>query len=205
MPVWRRRNNNQVANYSTTSARRSSFSSSQSNYNKRPSPHHPTRSTWVWQPTVPSWEKKFCSQVGSVPWKKLLETKKVMAYYYENIVKWDDTAGEVAFNNAKARFWAEMNGLPCDDIPLPDPDMYIDEIDWNTKIDPELQSDLDKQQLPSDDENEEDNDGSGNVWFQGDALYFMNQPVVCTGWGEDEEIHGGGSKQEAENYNYYYY
>ncbi|KAM1008328.1 hypothetical protein FF1_004756 [Malus domestica] len=76
---------------------------------------------------------------------------------YNNIVEWNDSAGEEAFNNAKNRFWAEMNGLiPRSDISLPDPDMYIDDIDWRSScnnIDPQLILDLEKSKKtkPSDD------------------------------------------------------
>ncbi|KAF8403727.1 hypothetical protein HHK36_011831 [Tetracentron sinense] len=133
-----------------------------------------------WQPTVPAWEKKFCFLVGSIPWGKLLETKKVMSYH-ENVVQWNDSAGEEAFNNAKKRFWAEINGLPCN-ISLPDPDIYIDEVDWNSEIDPELLLDLDKKPVVSDEEEKD-----SKVELLGDYLFYLNQPVVCTGWGDAVE------------------
>ncbi|OAY43247.1 uncharacterized protein LOC110619953 [Manihot esculenta] len=132
-----------------------------------------------WQPTVPSWEKRFCYSVGLVPWRKLLETKKSM-YLYENVVKWNDSAGEEAFHNAKNRFWAKINGLPCD-ISLPDPDIYIDEIDWNSNIDPELYLDLEREpKYPHNKENGEE------VVIFGSCL-LPNQSFSCTGWGEAEE------------------
>lgn len=65
-------------------------------------------------------------------------------YLYENVVKWNDSAGEEAFHNAKSRFWAKINGLPCN-ISLPDPDIYIDEIDWNCNVDPDLLLDLERE------------------------------------------------------------
>ncbi|KAF8395763.1 hypothetical protein HHK36_019714 [Tetracentron sinense] len=124
--------------------------------------------------SVPSWEKKFCFLVGSITWRKLLQTKKTM-WLDENVVQWNDSASEEAFHNAKKRFWAEINGLPYD-VPLPDPDMYIDEVDWNSEIDPELLIGLDKKPVvPDDDEN------------VGDLLFYLNQPVVCTGWGDAED------------------
>ncbi|KAK8619087.1 hypothetical protein V6N13_133054 [Hibiscus sabdariffa] len=101
-----------------------------------------TPSLATWQPTVPKWEKKFCVLVGSVPWWKLLEAKRFM-YLYDNVVQWNDSACEEAFHNAKNRFWAKINGLPCD-IRLPDPDSYIDKIDWDSEIDPELLLDLER-------------------------------------------------------------
>ncbi|OWM78923.1 TBC1 domain family member 5 homolog A [Punica granatum] len=130
------------------------------------------------QPSVPSWEKQFCRSVGSVPWKKLLETKRVM-YLYDNVVKWNDSAGEEAFCNAKKRFYAEINGLPCD-ISLPDPDKYIDKIDWNTDVDPRLLLELECGRVGNMDEE----DRSGEVIF-GDVL--LNQTFGCTGWGDTEE------------------
>ncbi|XP_077242554.1 uncharacterized protein LOC143883075 [Tasmannia lanceolata] len=143
-----------------------------------------------WQPTVTSWEKKFCSSVCSISWKQLCETKDLMSYY-ENIAQWNDSSGEEAFHNAKARFWAEINGLPCD-ISLPNPDIYIDEIDWNSNIDPELLLDLDKKPLaPSD---EEKNEKLG--W---DPFNLSNFPIPCTGWGDDEDpVHNS----PAESFNY---
>ncbi|KAF8398318.1 hypothetical protein HHK36_017245 [Tetracentron sinense] len=133
-----------------------------------------------WQPSVPLWEKKFCTLVGSIPWWKLVEAKKVMPFY-ENVVQWNDSAGEEAFHNAKNRFWAEINGLPCD-ISLPDPDVYIDNIDWNSKVDPELLLDLDEEPVPFDEEEKD-----GKVGFVGDSLFFLNRPVPCAGWGDAEE------------------
>ena len=89
-----------------------------------------------WKDGVPLWEKKFCSLVGTIPWGKIVDTKNIM-FCHKNILSWDDSAGEEALQNAKKRFWAKMNNLPCE-ISLPDPDIYIDEIDWSTKIDHEL-------------------------------------------------------------------
>ncbi|XP_057982692.1 uncharacterized protein LOC131167801 [Malania oleifera] len=132
-----------------------------------------------WQATVPSWEKKFCYSVGAVPWRKVLETKKLM-YLYENVVKWNDSAGEEAFHNAKNRFWAEMNGLSCD-ISLPDPDIYIDVIDWNCDIDPELLLDLEREPaIPVKGDNDED------VVILGHPL-LLNHSFSCTGWGDAED------------------
>ncbi|KAG2668807.1 hypothetical protein I3760_14G007100 [Carya illinoinensis] len=64
-------------------------------------------------------------------------------YCHNNVVSWDDSAGEEAFQNAKKRFWSKINCLRCD-ISLPDPDIYIDEIDWKPNIDPELIKELDQ-------------------------------------------------------------
>lgn len=104
------------------------------------------------QDGIPMWEKRFCSLIGSVPWRKIVDAKKFM-YCHSNILNWDDTAGEEAFHNAKKQFWAEMNGLYCDIRP-PDPDIYIDEIDWNPVVDPELIKELDLAYIaPAEEEN----------------------------------------------------
>ncbi|KAI6675943.1 hypothetical protein NL676_036739 [Syzygium grande] len=80
---------------------------------------------------------------------------KTLLNYHDNIFHWDDSAAEEAFQNAKKRFWAEINGLPCDISP-PDPDIYMDEIKWNQAIDPELIKDLDKQYFNPDDVEEDE-------------------------------------------------
>ncbi|KAI4319619.1 hypothetical protein MLD38_033199 [Melastoma candidum] len=132
-----------------------------------------------WQPTVPAWEKKFCSVVGSVPWHKIVEAKKFM-HLYKNIVDWDDSAGEEAFWNAKHRFWAEINRLPCN-ISLPDPDKYIDRVDWDSAVDVELLLDLDREpeSIP-----ESYISGGGKIIF-GNVL--LDQSFSCTGWGDCDE------------------
>lgn len=131
-----------------------------------------------WQPTVPTWEKKFCTLIGAVPWKKLLETKRSM-FLYDNVVKWNDSAGEEAFHNAKNRFWAEINNLPCDISP-PNPDIYIDEIDWNSEVDPELLRDLERGKIDTCQIDKAENVGLG-------AALLSNQTFSCTGWGDAEE------------------
>ncbi|XP_062004415.1 uncharacterized protein LOC133721740 [Rosa rugosa] len=154
--------------------------------NRKPPQHDDS-----WQFSVPSWEKKFCTSVGSVPWKKLLDTKRCM-YLYENIVQWNDSAGEEAFQNAKNRFWAKINGLPCN-ISLPDPDIYIDEIDWNSSIDPELILDLEREPKPSDDETK----GEGVI--VGHPL-LLNQSFSCTGWGDAEDDFKKDASRDAEHW-----
>ncbi|XP_071725080.1 uncharacterized protein [Rutidosis leptorrhynchoides] len=72
---------------------------------------------------VPAWEKKFCALVGLIPWQKVLDTEINMPYLHKNVDSWEASAAEEAFRNAKNRFWAKENALPCD-IPLPDPDKY---------------------------------------------------------------------------------
>ncbi|KAK9274445.1 hypothetical protein L1049_021692 [Liquidambar formosana] len=124
----------------------------------------------VWQPTVPRWEKQFCLIVGAMPWKKLMEAKKYISIF-NDVVEWNDSASEEAFRNAKGRFWAKINGLPCSTSP-PDPDIYIDNnIDWNSHIDPELFSGL---EVEESDEEDATSDNS--------SLVLLDQPVQPTGW-----------------------
>lgn len=77
-----------------------------------------------------------------------MDTQKFM--YNESVLNWDDSAGKEAFQNAKERFWAHINDFPCH-ISLPDPDIYIDEINWNAHIDPELITDLESVYFAPDD------------------------------------------------------
>ncbi|PQQ02801.1 bifunctional endo-1 4-beta-xylanase XylA-like [Prunus yedoensis var. nudiflora] len=63
----------------------------------------------------------------------------------------NDSAGEEAFQNAKQHFLADINGLSCD-ISLPDPSIYIDEIDWYPIIDPELIKEVDHEYFAPDEE-----------------------------------------------------
>ncbi|XP_027352679.1 uncharacterized protein LOC113863327 [Abrus precatorius] len=135
----------------------------------------------TWHSTVPSWEKKFCFTVGSVPWRKLIESKKYM-YLHDNVINWDDSAVKEAFDNAKSRFWAEINGLPCN-ISLPDPNSYIDNVDWNSSVDPELVLDLEREvKVPSEGERDEE------VVILGSPFLLNQQSFSCTGWGDDEAV-----------------
>ncbi|OIV92301.1 hypothetical protein TanjilG_10511 [Lupinus angustifolius] len=141
-----------------------------SSYNKKPPLDN-------WHSAVPSWEKKFCATVGAVPWRKLLESQKYM-YLHENVVNWDDSAGKEAFDNAKSRFWADINGLHCN-ISLPDPDVYIDDVDWNSSVEPELFLDLERDAIDAEVRDQE-------VVIL-DSSLLMDQSFSCTGWGDIEE------------------
>ncbi|KAH7667211.1 hypothetical protein IHE45_12G044800 [Dioscorea alata] len=146
----------------------------------RPPRSHPKQQhvpSEAWQPSVPLWEKKFCTSVCLIPWEKICETQRVLPMY-ARVAKWDDSAGEEAFQKAKTRYWAEINGLPCD-IPLPDPDAYIDVIDYDSVIDPLLVEDLYK--LPPSVDSEED------LTCGWDSFLFADRPVPATGWGDEED------------------
>ncbi|KAJ8633670.1 hypothetical protein MRB53_027006 [Persea americana] len=167
----------------------SHWKTSASKYNKPPS-------GWLRQPTVPSWEKRFCTSVCKIPWRKICESKRFEASY-KSIIEWNDSAGKEAVQNAKSRYWAEINGLPRD-IPLPDPDLYIDVIDWSSSIDPKLLSALDGERTLSE---QDEDDVELEILDSG----LWNQPIIPTGWGDDDDnlvmrpnntmTHGG------ENYN----
>ncbi|KAK8577262.1 hypothetical protein V6N13_122253 [Hibiscus sabdariffa] len=109
---------------------------------------------------VPLWEKKFCTIVGKVSWRKIVDTKKFTSSN-DNVLNWDDSAGKEAFHNAKSRYWAEINGFSCD-ISAPDPNAYIDEINWNPYIDPELIRELEKEYFAPTDVEEDSMVGEEN-------------------------------------------
>ncbi|KAF5737662.1 hypothetical protein HS088_TW13G00550 [Tripterygium wilfordii] len=136
----------------------------------------------TWKPSVPSWEKKFCASVGSVSWQKLMESQR-FKNMYKTVINWDDSAVEEAFHSAKSRFWAQINGLPCD-ISLPDPDIYIDEIDWDSVIDPELILDLEREP-----EVHDQTDNGEHVIILSDSFlqeHYSLVPVI--GWGPEENF-----------------
>lgn len=113
-----------------------------------------------------------------IPWKRLCETKEVMSMY-ENVVKWDDSGAREAFENAKARFWAEINGRRTD-IVLPGPDLFIDKVDDYAVVDPELIADLEKPASSM------SRGGAVTGWDS------VDRPVSASGWDED----GWGERAE---------
>ncbi|CAH9085312.1 unnamed protein product [Cuscuta epithymum] len=92
--------------------------------------------------SAPSWEIDFFKSVG-IPWNKVVNMKKYISCY-DNVAKWDDSASQLTFIDAKKRYWAMINGHHCDN-PLADSCKYVDEVDWNAKIDPGLILDLEGQ------------------------------------------------------------
>lgn len=129
-------------------------------FRRRSSPVHPPTFYDInaplpeyWQDGIPLWEKQYCTIVGLVPWQKIVDAK-LFVYCHGNVFDWNASAAEEAFQNAKKRYWAKMNSLP-DDISLPDPDTYIDQIDWNPYIDPELVKEVDSAYFALPDEEQE--------------------------------------------------
>uniref|UniRef100_M1DIM2 Uncharacterized protein n=1 Tax=Solanum tuberosum TaxID=4113 RepID=M1DIM2_SOLTU len=91
---------------------------------------------------IPFWEKEFCLKNSSFKsWKNFLRYKENTRFYYE-ILNWDDSAGEKAFYDSKNKFNDEFRNLPFDNLELQNLDLYIDEIDWNPKIDTNLLEEL---------------------------------------------------------------
>lgn len=124
---------------------------------------------------VPSWERTFCTSICGVPWRKICDAKRMMSTF-KNIAEWDDSAGQEAFETEKTRYLAKINYLPCD-LPLPIPYMYIDEVDFDVVIDPEIAADLERSAFNPDAINKA-------VSNTPDALAC--ETVVATGWGEAE-------------------
>ncbi|KAJ4787124.1 FK506-binding-like protein [Rhynchospora pubera] len=120
-------------------------------------------------------EKEFCLYLSSITWGRLYYAQKY-TYIYKNILQWDDSAALESFQAARSRFNAEYSGEPCD-TPLPDPDMYIDQIDHDCVIDPELIADIEKELvLPE----------ATKVWDTGtngwDSVEYTDRVVPATGW-----------------------
>lgn len=137
-----------------------------------------------------SWEIDYCNSVR-VPWRKILASKKYI-YCYPSVLNWDASAGEEALQNAKQRYWAMINGLPCDN-PLPDPDMYIGEIDWNPYMDPELMADLDLQfPIPEEEQKVEKLETINDEVELAQAHYNKNKLISDNPW-ETNHIQSTGT------------
>ncbi|KAL5224503.1 hypothetical protein ABZP36_011142 [Zizania latifolia] len=156
---------------------------------------------------VPLWEREFCIYIGGISWQRFCENKKYVSMY-KNIDQWDDSEAFDNFKNAKARFWANYHDQPSD-IPLPDPDMYIDKVDHNCKIDPELVADLDIVQLPFEWDNELlPADGVGNTSANnkcdenqsGNWDIYVEKPAEVNRWEENSRSNlSWGAKHESLN------
>jgi hypothetical protein len=101
---------------------------------------------------VPLWEREFCCYVGNISWQRFCDNKHFVGPY-NNLDHWDDSGALENFKNAKVRFWANYHGQPSD-IPLPDPDLYIDKVGQHCTVDPELAADLEKGPMPFDSDND---------------------------------------------------
>ncbi|OEL34968.1 hypothetical protein BAE44_0004013 [Dichanthelium oligosanthes] len=139
--------------------------------------------------SIPLWEREFCSYVGNISWQRFCENKQYVSVY-NNLEQWDDSGAFGNFENAKARFCANYHGQPSD-IPLPDPNMYIDRVDHRCKVDPELVADLDKVGLPFDSDNSSapatrsGNAGANNKCTQngsGNWDIYIEKPAETDKW-----------------------
>ncbi|CAI9103548.1 OLC1v1002051C1 [Oldenlandia corymbosa var. corymbosa] len=102
-------------------------------------------------------EKIFCDVIGLFDWETFVDMKKFL-HLHDRVLQWDDAAGEEAFRSVKDRFYSlvtlfvhqnkrfpnrdeVISGLhPPDDINSW-ADKYIDEIDWDAEVGPELLDD----------------------------------------------------------------
>ncbi|KAF3340874.1 hypothetical protein FCM35_KLT09718 [Carex littledalei] len=140
-----------------------------------------SRNNWNWsqckpprfsdeKPEMHSWEQNFC-KLNGVSWAKILKTKEFV-HQFSDITSWNDSAGKEAFQAAKARYWAQINGLQPE-TSLPDPDLLIDTVDHNA---PPSDLDLLYQNLCgslSDDEEENNTDDWRNDgWGDGGVILW---------------------------------
>jgi hypothetical protein len=99
---------------------------------------------------------------------------------YKNILQWDDSGALESFQAARSRFNAEYIGEPCDN-PLPDPDMYIDQVDHDCIIDPELIADMEKELVFPETTKVRHRTATGtNGW---DSIVCTDRVVPAAGWG----------------------
>ncbi|THU72688.1 hypothetical protein C4D60_Mb04t14820 [Musa balbisiana] len=144
--------------------------------------------------SVPLWEKIYLSDVCGMPWERICMIRRCMSVSrHEGVFRWDDSAALEAFQNSKTRFWAEYHARPCD-IPLPDPDMFIDEVDHDAVIDPQLIADLEMKPADSADLGDgrinklpSATDNSGGRLPTANWDVYLAQEVRPTGWGDVPE------------------
>ncbi|XP_058756615.1 uncharacterized protein LOC131629832 [Vicia villosa] len=96
---------------------------------------------------------------------------------HAKVMKWEDYAVKQAFYDAKFRYCAAINGYRWD-IPLPDPDMYIDDVDWGASVDPELYLDLDR---------EDEARRNMIAKSEEESVILGIEGIEPTGWGDDDE------------------
>lgn len=138
---------------------------------------------------VPLWEREFCRHVGDITWERFYENKQYVGPFHKH-EPWDDSEAFDCFQNAKARFWANYHGKPSDIPLLDDPDLYIDKVDHQCKLDPELVAELDSVGLPFEDDNSAPatgwaNAGADNKCTQngsGNWDVFIEKPAEVNKW-----------------------
>ncbi|KAM7254591.1 hypothetical protein ACFE04_003971 [Oxalis oulophora] len=129
---------------------------------------------------IEEWEKRFCFEVGRVTWKRILDTHKFQFLFSaSHAVQWNDSAGQKAFRDAKKRYLSKIKGLPCK-IRLPDPDMYIDKIDWDSRTDNDGFKLGDSAYLSDEDRDEEEKKEEKILTFE--DLFKPLEVLQPTGW-----------------------
>ncbi|KAL9367872.1 hypothetical protein Peur_039071 [Populus x canadensis] len=134
--------------------------------------------------SVPGWEKEFCSEIGGIQWTRLLEAKKYMSET-NKIMQWDDSEGKECFYKAKYRFCSLNYGHAsyCS-ISLPDPNKYIDEIDWDSEFDNQLLMEMEEARKPVTRCKEESSFVVNNPWM------LPVEHIKPTGWDVCEDWQG---------------
>ncbi|KMZ69775.1 hypothetical protein ZOSMA_207G00170 [Zostera marina] len=163
----------QVLSYSQYQGDRGSASSSSSAVKYRNSGLYSQTVREERRGNVPRWEKDFCFSESKIKWKTICDAKIILPYH-KKVAQWDDSACKEAFLNSKHRYWAKINNLPCV-IPQPDPDMYLDEVDWDTQIDPDLHIGLDDAKIYVEPSN-----------HSPPFLKGCLNPPTATGWGDED-------------------
>ncbi|TYH48401.1 hypothetical protein ES332_D10G064200v1 [Gossypium tomentosum] len=118
---------------------------------------------------LPTWEKTFCIEVGAMPWERFVELKKNL-YEHDKVFEWDDLAdfGEI------------YHGFPCENkLPSNAADLYIEDVDWNSEIDPKLCLEI---KSLTDDEDGEKHNVKEIDWF-----LIPLEKIQATGWDEYEK------------------
>ncbi|XP_060168929.1 uncharacterized protein LOC132599644 [Lycium barbarum] len=136
---------------------------------------------WVWTSAIPAWEKEFCLKIGSFTWDNFLNCKNY-TYHFENILNWNDLAAEEAFQHPKNRFYVEFHNFPFVETFKLDPNLYIEEIDWNSEIDPELLEELELALMQ-----EEQGEGDENLIpsYLRRTYDIPIEEIIPTGWDDD--------------------
>ncbi|GKU93990.1 hypothetical protein SLEP1_g7534 [Rubroshorea leprosula] len=123
-----------------------------------------------------SFENNFCWIVGGMS-REWFEDAKKNIHLSDKVMQWNDSAAKEAFFDAKTRLWAEFRNCPPY-ISLPSPDIYIDNIDWNSDNETE---DLDDQFLSISDVEADAQEVDGDNVFPA-SFYIPLDQIKATGW-----------------------
>ncbi|KAJ6299467.1 hypothetical protein OIU76_020437 [Salix suchowensis] len=92
-------------------------------------------------------------------------------------MQWDDSEGRECFYKAKYRFWSlnYNHGSYCS-VSLPDPNKYVDEINWDSESDNQLSLELEEARKPETRCQEESSFSLSDPWM------LPVEHVKPTGW-----------------------